>query len=67
MANIDFASLWKDAQDRYAETSGKDLQKIDLPRTTEDLIHNIEKQNKKYDAFRKKQVRKIFFIYSSCE
>jgi hypothetical protein len=66
MAKNDFASLWKDAQDRYAEASGKDLKDLEMPRTTEDLIKGITKQNEKYGEFRKKQVGEILSIYSSC-
>ncbi len=65
-AKNDFSSLWKDAQDRYAEASGKDLRKLEMPRSTEDLLLSVEKQNKKYGDFRKKQVREPLHIYSSC-
>jgi hypothetical protein len=50
------ASLWDDAWKRYAEASGRDFKDLPRPETTEDLIRDVERQNSKYNDFRKKQV-----------
>lgn len=47
-------SMWLEASKRYAEKSGKRLEDIPKPRTTEELTDQVEKQNKQYDDFRNK-------------
>ena len=58
MAMEDFEALCTNAGKRYAETAGKNLQDLPMPRTTEELIQNVEGGNKRYEHFREKQVGK---------
>ena len=52
-----FEGLWADARVRYGQVSGKDLEDLPMPGTTEDLIKYVESQNSQYKHFREKQVR----------
>lgn len=54
MATTDIGTLWQEARKRYADISGKDLKDLPMPKTTEDLLSNVEKQNKDYKHFREK-------------
>jgi hypothetical protein len=54
MATKDIGTLWQEARKRYADISGKDLKDLPMPKTTEDLLSNVEKQNQDYKHFREK-------------
>lgn len=54
MASGDVADLWQEARKRYAEISGKELKELPMPKSTADLLHGVEKQNKDYKHFREK-------------
>lgn len=55
--NVDgTAVLWEEARKRYAETTGKDFNSIPTPRTTDDLLQSVARQNNDHKHFREKKV-----------
>jgi len=54
MAPSDMENMWLEASKRYAKKSGTKLEDLPKPRTTQDLMNQVEKQNKQYEAFRDK-------------
>lgn len=54
MAPSDMESMWLEASKRYAKKSGTRLEDIPKPRTTQDLMNQVERQNKQYEGFRDK-------------
>lgn len=58
MPNNDFASIWDSARIQYAQASGKDFKDMPIPKTTDELLNSISKQNGDYKHFREKSVRR---------
>ncbi|KAK6437297.1 hypothetical protein LTR95_006512 [Oleoguttula sp. CCFEE 5521] len=54
MASSEFDKIWQEASRRYAEISGKRLEELPRFRTADELIRNVDNQNKDYKHFREK-------------
>ncbi|OQO02620.1 hypothetical protein B0A48_12148 [Cryoendolithus antarcticus] len=54
MSGSEFDRIWQEASRRYAEISGKRLEELPRFRTADELIKNVDNQNKDYKHFREK-------------
>lgn len=52
MAQSDMEEMWREASKRYAKKSGKRLEDLPKPRSTDELMQQVEHQNNKYEDFR---------------
>ena len=44
--------MWREASKRYAKKSGKRLEDLAKPKSVDELMDQVEKQNKQYEDFR---------------
>lgn len=44
--------MWREASKRYAKKSGKRLEDLPKPRSTDELMQQVEQQNNRYEDFR---------------
>lgn len=44
--------MWREASKRYAEKSGKRLEDLPKPRSTDELMQQVEQENNRYEDFR---------------
>lgn len=52
MAQSDMEEMWREASKRYAEKSGKRLEDLPKPRSTDELMQQVEQENNRYEDFR---------------
>ena len=44
--------MWREASKRYAKKSGKRLEDLPKPRSTDELMQRVEQENNRYEDFR---------------